>query len=227
MRLFIPKEVFDIFDAPIIGVIIAKNLDNHGESAEVDHLLRNTELETRIQFARLEICGQHPNITAWRQAYKKFGSDSRQYRCSAESLVRRVLKDESVPHINKLVDLCNYISLKYVIPVGGEDMDAIRGELRLAFSDGTEPFVRLNGTENEPPNKGEMVYKDDEGVVCRRWNWREADRTKLTENTQNAVIVLDALAPTNRAAVEQAANELADFIKQHCGGEIGIEVLDH
>ena len=63
------------------------------------------------------------------------------------------------------MDLYNYISLKYVIPIGGEDIDAIRGDLQLAFADGTEPFIRLNGIENEPPSAGEAVYKDEEGII--------------------------------------------------------------
>ena len=140
--------------------------------------------------------------------------------------MRRVIKGDAIPHINKLVDLYNYISLKYVIPVGGEDMDAIRDNLQLAFANGTEQFVRLNGTENEPPDKGEVVYKDDEGVICRRWNWREADRTKLTERTKEAIIVIDALAPVSRAVVDRAMNELALLIKKHCGGEAEVNIFD-
>ena len=68
--------------------------------------------------------------------------------------------------------------------------------------------------------------KDDYGVVCRRWNWREAERTKLTESTKNAIIVMDALAPVDRVAVERATHELADLIKKYCGGELEIKIID-
>lgn len=219
MRLHVQKEIFDVFDRPVVGVIDCRGVDNRVDFVEIQNLLRDAEAEIRRVFSRFESHGRHPHIAAWRTAYKKFGSDPHQHRCSAESLVRRVLKGDSIPHINKLVDLYNYISLKYVIPVGGEDTDAIRGTLRLAFADGTEQFIRLNGTENEPPEKGEVVYKDDEGVLCRRWNWREADRTKLTPDTTNAIIVLDALVPVERAHMERATRELADLIRQFCGGE--------
>lgn len=220
MRLNIQPEILATFDSPIIGVIDCCDVDNGGDGPEIDNLLRTVEEETRKEFSRFGSVGEHPNIAAWRAAYKKFGADPHQYRCSIESLVRRVLKRENVPHIDKLVDLYNYISLKYVIPVGGENVDAIRGNLQLTFADGTEEFVRLNGTEKEPPTKGEVVYKDDTGVICRRWNWREAERTKLTEETKNAVIVLDALAPVDGMIVEQAMNELADLIQRYCGGEV-------
>lgn len=226
MHLRIHKEVFDNFDWPVIGVIYCYGIDNKENRTEVGMLLRDAETTARSEFSRFESLGEHPNIAAWRAAYKKFGADPHQYRCSVESLVRRVLKGESVPHVNKLVDLYNYISLKYVIPVGGENIDAIRGDLRLAFADGTEEFVRLNGAENEPPAKGEVIYKDDQGTICRRWNWREADRTKLTEDTKSAVVVLDALAPVDRVKVQKAATELAELVKRFCGGEIECAVLD-
>ncbi|TSC77434.1 MAG: tRNA synthetase subunit beta [Parcubacteria group bacterium Gr01-1014_29] len=225
MDITIQKEIFEKFDAPIIGVITAEGVDNHGTKEGIDMLLRKVEERTREDFLKFESVSQHPNIATWRRAYKKFGSDPHQYRSSVESLVRRVRKGDSIPHINTLVDIYNYISLTYVIPVGGEDIDTIRGNLQLAFAEGTEPFMRLNGTENEPPSAGEVVYKDDEGVICRRWNWREADRTKLTEGTKNAIIILDALAPVTHVIVEQATNELAELIKQFCGGMTKGEIL--
>ena len=91
---------------------------------------------------------------------------------------------------------------------------------------GTEPFIRIGGEENEPPPAGEVVYKDDGGVVCRRWNWREADRTKLTENTKNAVIVVDGLLEIGRGVVEAATNELAELVRTHCGASARVEILD-
>jgi len=163
MSLIIQKEIFENFDKPIIGIIKVKGLNNHGISNEINDLLRDIEIQTRENFSKFESCGQHSNILAWRQAYKKFGSDPHKYRCSIESLVRRILKGDSIPNINKLVDIYNYISVKYVVPVGGEDSDLIIGELKLSIADGDEQFIRLNGTENDPPLSGEVIYKDEKG----------------------------------------------------------------
>jgi len=225
MSLIIQKEIFENFDKPIIGIIKVKGLNNHGISNEINDLLRDIEIQTRENFSKFESCGQHSNILAWRQAYKKFGSDPHKYRCSIESLVRRILKGDSIPNINKLVDIYNYISVKYVVPVGGEDSDLIIGELKLSIADGDEQFIRLNGTENDPPLSGEVIYKDEKGVICRRWNWSEADRTKLTEDTNNAIIVIEGLSPMDKTIIENATNELADLIKRFCGGETETEIL--
>ncbi|MDO8524090.1 MAG: B3/4 domain-containing protein [bacterium] len=225
MGFKIQKEIFDTFPDFIAGVILLKNVDNRGEDPEVAQLLAEAEKEQTDKLSGMETFSQHPQLNAWRMAYRKFGSDPHQYRCSAEALVRRVLKGDQLRHINKLVDLYNHISLKYVLPVGGEDTDKIEGDLILDFSDGTEPFIRLGGTENEPPQKGEVVYKDNIGVVCRRWNWREGDRTKLTEETENAIIVIEALSPATYEDVETATKDLADLIEKYCGGGASFYIL--
>lgn len=226
MEFKIQKEIFETFPDFIAGVVLMKNGDNRGEAPEIEELLREVEKKQIKSFTELETYSQHPQLAAWRLAYRKFGSDPHQYRCSAEALIRRVLKGEQVRHINKLVDLYNYISLKYVLPVGGEDIDEIKGDLVLGFSTGNEPFIRLGGTENEPPQPGEVVYKDNKGVACRRWNWREGDRTKLTEQTKNAIIVVEALSPATKETIEEATKELAYLIKKFCGGEVNFYILN-
>lgn len=218
MKFTVHENIFTTFDAKI-GVVIARSVSNRGESAEVAQLLRNAEELARKEFGGLESVGQHKKIKSWRVAYRKFGSDPHQYRCSVEALARRVLKGDEVPRINTLVDLYNYISLKYVIPVGGEDLDAIQGDIMLAFAEGVEPFIRIGGGENEPPDKGEVVYKDNKGALCRRWNWREAERTKLTGATTNAVLVVEALSPVAQEELAIVIEELGGLIQKFCGGD--------
>lgn len=224
MKLLIQKEVREAF-GPILGILYASGIDNTKEITEIKDLFAEAVEKLKADFAGYENVGQHPYMSCWRGVYKKFGTDAQKYRSSIESLARRVLKGDPLPRINTLVDLYNYISIKYVLPLGGEDMDKIEGDLHLAFANGTEQFVRLNGVENEPPDKGEVVYKDDLGVICRRWNWREADRTKLTKETRNAVIVVDAVPPVTADIVEQATKELASLVEKYCGGKVIIEIL--
>jgi len=226
MKFIIKPEIFDKFTGFIAGVVLAKGIDNNGETPEINEILREVERKVVSGFSQFESPGRHPHIIPWREAYKKFGSDPHRYRCSSEALVRQVLKGNNIKHINNVVDLYNYISLKYTLTVGGEDSDKIEGDLILDFAKGDEPFIRLGGTEDGPPSSGEVVYKDEKGVICRRWNWREADRTKLTRDTENAVIVIDGLPPIQGKTVETAAKELVDLVKKYCNGEVHFELLD-
>ncbi len=189
-------------------------------------MLREEEARVRERFEGVEAVAQIPEIGAQRQVHKKFGSKPNRYRASIESLVRRVRKGDELPSINKLVDLYNLISIKYVVPVGGEDTDACEGDIELAFADGTEEFICIGSDENDPPEVGEVVYKDSKGVICRRFNWREGDRTKLTKQTKNAVIVIEGVLPVGRDQVETALSDLAGLVKQHCSAEVETKILD-
>lgn len=226
MNLVIEEDVVAAYH-PLVGVIVARGVDNTKAVAEIDGLFAEVAEKVRAEFAPLESPQKHPHLAAWRQAFKRFGADPQAYRNSAEALARRVLKGDSLPRINTLVDLYNCVSLKYVLPVGGEDTKAIVGTLRLAHADGTEEFFRIGSADNDPPAQGEVVYKDDAGVVCRRWNWREAERTKLTETTTDAIIVIDGVPPIAREAVAAATTELAGLIERFCGGTAETEVREH
>ena len=126
---------------------------------------------------------------------------------------------------------CTYKSkfgtLKYMAPVGGEDMDKIQGDVTLTFAESNESAVLLLGDkESRPPHIGEVIYKDNISAICRRWNWKEVDRTKLTEETKNCFIVIEGLPPVDKDKVEKTMSELAELVKKYCGGEVTTTILD-
>ena len=97
--------------------------------------------------------------------------------------------------------------------------------IALTRADGTESFLALGGSENEPPPPGAVIYRDDAGVICSCWNWREADRTKLTPDTQRAVLVIEAIPPVTREELDLALDALGNRVIAHLGGAHRIEVL--
>ncbi|WP_327358274.1 B3/B4 domain-containing protein [Streptomyces sp. NBC_01304] len=163
------------------------------------------------------------HIAAWREAYTAFGSKPNRTRNSAEALAKRALADGGVgglPRINLLVDLYNAISVAHLIPVGGEDLDHIKGDMRLVVASGEEDFVTVAAGEQvvEHPDAGEIVWRDDAGVTCRRWNWRQGPRTRLTEETTSGIFLLESLAPMPVAELEQAGAELAELLAKFSPG---------
>ena len=141
--------------------------------------------------------------------------------------MRRVAKGQRLRHVNHLVDLYNTVSLKHLVPAGGEDLEAVEGDVELAFATDQEPLVRLLGEpEARPPRPGEVIYRDRLGAICRRWNWKEADRTKLTEETTDGFLVIERLAPVDRGLVETAIAELAALVERHCGGRVRTGIVD-
>lgn len=159
---------------------------------------------------------EDPHMAAWRAAYTAFGAKPSRTRNSAEALARRALTGAGLPRINLLVDAYNALSVARLIPVGGEDLDRVRGGMRLVRATGREPFVTVAGGEEtvECPDPGEIVWCDEEGVTCRRWNWRQGPRTRLTEESVNGLFLLESLAPMDPAELEAAGAELAESLEK-------------
>ena len=225
-KLRVQREIFDAFPDAVLGVVTFEGIRNDGESAEISDGLRREEQEVLPRFGSVPVT-EHPHIACWREAYRKFGAKPKDHPSSIENLVRRAAKGHSLRHVNRLVDLYNTVSLKHLVPAGGEDLDAIDGDVELAFAGDAEPPVRLLGElEARPPKKGEVIYRDRVGAICRRWNWKEADRTKLTEATTRGLLVIEGLPPVDRAMVAAAAGELAALVEKHCGGKVGIAIVD-
>jgi DNA/RNA-binding domain of Phe-tRNA-synthetase-like protein len=218
--LRVSPEIFRSFPDAVLGVIVFKGINNGGENPEILSMLRQEESQTVQRFASTPI-NEHPHIAPWRDAYRKFGAKPKDYPSSIENLVRRVSKGHQLRHINLLVDIYNTISLRHIVPVGGEDIDKMKGDIHLTFAAESEPSVILLGeSEARSPKPGEVIYKDDVSAICRRWNWKEADRTKFTEETVHGFLVIEGLPPVGQAVIEKAIDELFEMVKSFCGGEV-------
>ena len=220
------EEIFRAFPEAVIGVLAFAGVRNAGESAEILEGLRREEDEASGRFQATPVA-EHPHIACWREAYRAFGARPKDHPSSIENLVRRAVKGQRLRSVNSLVDLYNTISLRFLVPVGGEDLAAVEGDVELTFATDHEPPVRLLGeSEARPPKPGEVIYKDRIGALCRRWNWKEADRTKLTEETTDGFLVIEGLPPVGRALVESAVAELAALVQRHCGGSVRTGIVD-
>ncbi|HEX9941186.1 MAG TPA: phenylalanine--tRNA ligase beta subunit-related protein [Thermoanaerobaculia bacterium] len=224
--LRVTGEVFRLFPETVLGVVTAHGIDNARQDDAILAGLRREEERARERLAGVQV-SEHPHIAPWREAYRKFGAKPKDHPSSIENLVRRVLKGQSLPRINPLVDLYNTTSLRHLVPAGGEDLDRIEGDVLLTVASDEEAPVHLLGEpEARPPKPGEVIYKDDIGAICRRWNWKEAERTRLTAATRNAVLVVEGLPPVGRDRVERAAEDLAALVREHCGGRLAVALVD-
>jgi lysyl-tRNA synthetase, class II len=225
MLFKISPDILRDFPSLKIGIISACGISNKQQNNEVAHALHKQQ--EVIKTIGKEKLTHHPYLQSWRNAYKKFGAKPKEYLSSIDNMVHRILKDKPIRSINTLVDLYNLISLKYLLPLGSEDLEQIVGDLELTYAGNHEaPVTVLGETAARSPEPGEVIYKDKLGTICRRWNWREVERTKITEQTQNALIVLEALAPADQAVLEIATHELAQLIEKYCGGTITLTIVD-
>ncbi|WP_447885670.1 B3/B4 domain-containing protein [Serratia fonticola] len=165
------------------------------------------------------------HITAWAEVFQGFGAKPKRTPCSADALRKRVLRDGTMPALDPVVDLYNAVSLRYAIPVGGENITAYQGSPRLIVAEGTEPFDTIK--EGEPaveyPARGEVIWCDDAGVTCRRWNWRQGIRTRLGVEAQQMWFILESLPQMPLENLHDAGKMLTDGLEKMMPG-LGFEV---
>ena len=151
---------------------------------------------------------ERPHVALWRNAFRAFVAKPQRTRNSLEALLRRV--PDGLPRINRLTDLYNAVSVLYEVPVGGEDLDGYAGAARLVRAAGTEPYETTADGQPvvEHADPGEVVWTDDAGVTCRRWNWRQCTRTQLSPATTRALFIIDALGPDAVAMATAAGDDL-------------------
>ena len=156
------------------------------------------------------------HLAAWDEVFKAFGAKPKRTPCSASALRKRVMRDGSLPPLDPVVDIYNAISIRYAIPVGGENLAAYSGAPRLTLADGREPFDTVK--EGEPvvenPEPGEVIWRDDLGVTCRRWNWRQGIRTRLDSQAQSMWFILESLPSMPLAALQEAGDELVSNLQK-------------
>jgi len=225
MKDIVSPEVLSKFPDYVRGVVIARGVDNSGEKQQLVELLRKVVQEA-TKDESLQDIKNHPRIAPWRQAYAEFGTNPNKFYCSIESLGRRARRGDQLPYINTLVALFNYFSIKHMVPSGGDDLDSVDGDLRLTLAKGDEPFTPLGSEVIEHPPPGEVIYFDNSKVMCRRWNWRQGDQTKLNPATGNVAINVDCLPPVSKDEARALTSELADLVREFCGGEVKYFLLD-
>ena len=220
-EIIIKDEIFEKFPDFKRGVLICENVNNEEDSSLIGELLAK-ELKAKEGFT------SHENIEEWDNAHRKFGSNPNKYPPSVKSLIKRASKGKPIPFINNLVALFNYISLKYIIPCGGDDTDKIEGNLVLGFAKGDEKFIPLGSDKEETPDEGEVIYYDDktDKVMCRKWNWRNGDFSKMAKDTKRAVINIDGIGKISKDLIKEAGEEMKTLLERECGAKVRFVILD-
>jgi len=214
-KIIAESSFWDLFPQCEIGVLVVENIQN-------DHTLSDTSLKkiSRLledaghdatKFLVEPVLSQNQVVSVWREAFMKFKT-KKGARSSIEALLKRIEKGIGVGTINPLVDLYNALSLTFGLPCGMEDLDHIIGDLRLTITSGGDDFLALGDETSDPTLPGELCYLDEMGGVCRCWNWRDGQRTMLTDQTKRAILVIESVDPGRHADLQNALSTISAWI---------------
>ena len=220
----VTDEIFERFPEFLRGVVIARDVVNRASPPELINLLREAEAQLREQ-VNAETLITHPRIVSWREAFRTLGIKPSEYRPSLEAMARRVINGNALPSINALVDIGNIISLRRLLPVGGHSLNHVSQEISLRPASGEEKFIPFGSDQMEHPDKGEFIFAEGDAVLTRRWVWRQSNHT-LTELTTTFIeFNIDGLPPVNDKEIKETGDDLADLVRQFCGGSFTYHVL--
>lgn len=229
MKKFITEDSFwELFPQAAVGVVVVRDMKPASEvsaedAAEIAKLLDRANGAAERHLTS-DTISQNEVVAVWRKAYQSFKT-KKGARCSIENLFKRVLKGKPVGSITPSVDIYNTVSLTYALPVGGEDIEAFEGDLRLAVTEGGDAFLPLGEDADDPTLPGELAYIDDAGAVCRCWNWRDGVRTALGDDSSSAFLAIECVDPARLDDCQAAIDMLAELLERYLGATVAVKEL--
>jgi DNA/RNA-binding domain of Phe-tRNA-synthetase-like protein len=152
-----------------------------------------------------------------RTLYRAVGIEPTRIRPSSEALLRRVIKSVPLYQINSIVDVSNYCSLAFLLPIGLYDLDKIKGKVQLRLGNEGEEYEGIRKDMIHVANR--LTVADDIGPFGNP----SADslRTSIDLNSHDILLIIFAPHnyPTNKLQEHlKFAQEV--MLKYHPSGEL-------
>ena len=215
MNFKVEREVLDL-GLKVVGISIT-NLDNKNKSKKFLKFKDKAYNALKEKYNNFEI-ETDLILKGFNELHKKIGLKRKKNTAISESLLKKFLKDETLPSSNKLIELCNIVILDSRLSVGMHDMDKINGgvTLKQASSD-----ISYNFLEERTINKGQYIYIDNNDVLYRL-EVNQNPKTIVSEKTTNIFITIEGNEATSAEYIMEVASEIIDLITSYCGGTASI-----
>ncbi len=212
MYFRIEKSILDVCDTIYNCAVVVSGLDNNIEDKSFYEAYQKQVSSTLKKYKNTSITSSE-NIVLYRHAMDSLGINSAKYPSSIESIINRIIKNSNFPSINPVVDLGNYISLKYEIPVGIHDIDSIHEDLCLRMS--TEEDIERFNNENNSNDLivNEPVYATGNSIRTRKWFWKQMPAGRISRDATNFIFTIDGFFE-NKEIVNKACEELVSLLQE-------------
>jgi DNA/RNA-binding domain of Phe-tRNA-synthetase-like protein len=226
MHFTVEKPIFQHFPQMKIVVAVARGLGAPTDTTEIASKLTEAWLEAGSAATAFGNAQSHPNIKIWGEYMRRAGAPRKKFPASIEALVRRAGKGGSPPSINPLVDLYNAISLKYLVPAGGFDLDALTTNLELRYSREGDHFLALDSETGEAVPPKEICYADASQVITRHFVWKQSKHAILKSDSSNIILVSEVLGEVGEETALSVAHAFSDGLERYWGVKPRIHILD-
>ncbi|MGD2085112.1 MAG: phenylalanine--tRNA ligase beta subunit-related protein [Candidatus Aminicenantes bacterium] len=226
MKFIIDYDIFRIFPDLRIGIVLGRKVRIRLRLQELENLIEDN---TKILLKRMKNkkLTDFTNIKSWHETYRQIGLNHKKYSPTVEKLIRRMIKGQNFPVINTAVNAYLAAAFLTMLPIGGYDLEALDGDIRLRVSKGGELFKPLGGGDMEFTEPGEIVYSDSKTILTRHWNCRDSDSARITENSTMIIIACEAaLKDINTRDLIETLCKIVEYESAFCKGMYSIFILD-
>jgi len=227
MAFYIDPAVWEKFPGMRLVVAVAAGLDNQTDRPEIRQLLDavQEELEDGWQYENPQ---SHPRVQAWREAFQRIGVKGKDFPSSIEALIRRVVSGKRLANINPLVDFYNAVSLRFVVPAGGWDLEGLAGgDIQLRLTREGDRFQELGGQAGPVAvAAGEVSYADAEAIITRHFVWRQSEQAKAVPETRAVFLVSEILPVAGSDLAEDVESAFVEGLRESFGATAQSAILE-
>jgi arginyl-tRNA synthetase len=227
MKFKLSKKLLEKFPDAVEYIVVARGLNNEIPGKWTTERIEKAGSSIRDKGSEIL---KEARYSKWTEAYARIaqsaGLDTKDFLPSHIALAKRVLSDKSIPNISPVVNLYNSYSIAHGIPIGGEDLSKVYGDLVLDVTAGGELFLPIGGQAVQVLGEGEIVWRDDHSITCRLWNWRQGERTKITKSTSDAYFIFDSFRGLEGVDLESIVSAFCTELNEKFGAVVESGMID-
>ncbi len=198
MRFIINEQLSEEYPSLSFGIVIGKNVDNTRKNTALRQIYDGLTVQIQKKFAQSDIKSE-PKITNWRTVFEKISAKT--FPTSMEALLDKALKKKETPFPDNLSRIRDYFMLKWQVPIMCFSLDDIYGDIHLEY------------------DKKNIFYRDQGGVLTKKWNSEQLERGSLHKETQNVVFIIENLGILPEEDLKEKIHELAALVNKYCSGD--------
>lgn len=214
----ITKEVKEAFPSVSVGVAVIRNVRIGKTDPELEK--EKQEVLAALSGLTTDNISKYPEITSYRRLYRETGIDWHSRRPSPEALLRRIALGKGLYSVNTCVDACNLVVIRNRVSIGAFDFDRIVFPTRLRFAGEGDEILLHGDTEPTRYSARELAYYDEKGGYNIDFNYRDSQRTLVTEETKNVWLNVEGVFDISAGQVAATLTESVRMITKYCGGTV-------
>lgn len=203
-----------------LGVLVAKDFLVVKKSELVQHSFDTLFSFVKNKF-RNDPPSSDPTVSAVRRMYRRIGWEPTRYRPSSEAMLRRILNDKGLYHINNAVDLGNAASARYHLPMGLYDLKKIEGVVTCDVGRANEEYQGLS--KELIHAEGKLILRDHTGIFGNPT--ADSRRTCIDSDTTSLVALFFTPPEVHRSYLEETLNHLGQLYQDECDAAVDQSIV--